>query len=206
MPAIDSQNTILRRRHPGRIAALMVVVLVVWAIAPAAMIWRYSLVDAARPMDCVIVLGAAAYHHRPSPVFEERIRHAIWLHANGFAKTIIFTGGYGVGAPYAESEVARAYAIRNGVPANAILTERISRTTLDNLRQAKQLMRDHRLATAIIVSDPLHLKRAALLADHLQMDAVTSPTPSTRFRSWSSWLRFLARETYFVHAYLYLGA
>lgn len=195
----------IRRRHRRTVAAALLFLVLAWAIAPAAMIWRHGTVDGARSSDCIIVLGAAAYHRRPSPVFEERIRHALALYRQGLADTIIFTGGYGVGAPFAESEVGRAYALRHGVPANAILTERVSRTTLDNLRQAKHLMRDHHLATAIIVSDPLHLKRAAMMASHLHMDAVTSPTPSTRFRSWSSRLRFLARETYFFHAYLYLG-
>jgi len=187
------------------IAGALVVLALLWAVAPAALIWRQGAIDGARPSDCVIVLGAAAYHHRPSPVFEERIRHAIDLYDRGMAKAIVFTGGHGTGAPFAESEVGRDYALRQGVPAQAIHVETVSRTTLENLREAQRVMQDHQLATAIIVSDPLHLKRAAMIAEQLGIDAVTSPTPTTRFRSWGSRLRFLARETWFYHRHRYLG-
>lgn len=179
--------------------------MLIWALAPAALIWHQGTRDDARPADCAIVLGAAAYHTRPSPVFEERIRHAIALYDRGLVKAIVFTGGYGTGAPHAESEVGRDYAIRHGVPADDIHIETVSRTTLENLQEARRVMQREGLRTAILVSDPLHLKRAAMMAEDLGIDAVTSPTPTSRFRSWRSRLTFLARETYFYHRYLYAG-
>jgi uncharacterized SAM-binding protein YcdF (DUF218 family) len=189
-----------------KLALLLSAVVFAWLVFPAFLILHDARIDAARPSDCIIVLGAAAYHTRPSPVFEERIRHAISLYQRGLASTIVFTGGYGAGAAHAESEVARNYAIKAGVPASAILVEAVSRTTVENLREAAALMRRHGMASAIIVSDPWHLRRAAMIARDAGIDAVTSPTPSTRFRSWHSRLSFLARETYFYHYYLLLGA
>lgn len=188
-----------RRTRPWRLLAFLAAVALVWACTPALAIWQRAHADQARPSDCIIVLGAAAYHTRPSPVFEERIRHAIDLYRAGLAPTLLFTGGYGTGAAHAESEVARDYALAHGVPATDILVETHSRTTRANLEEAAALMRRDGLRTAIIVSDPFHLERAARIADAVGIDVVTSPTPTSRFRSWRTRLGFLARETWFLH-------
>ena len=189
-----------------KIALLLLALVIAWLVFPAVLILKDARVDGARPSDCIIVLGAAAYHTRPSPVFEERIRHAVSLYRRGLAPSIVFTGGYGTGAMHAESEVARDYAIKAGVPANAILIETTSRTTIENLREAATLMRSHGMRSAIIVSDPWHLRRAAMIAKDEGIMAVTSPTPTTKFRTWRTRLTFVARETYFYHRYLLLGA
>ena len=156
--------------------------------------------DQAAPADAIIVLGAAAYDAKPSPVFEERIRHGLDLYQRGYAPTLIFTGGFGGnGARFAESQVARRYALRHDVPADAILIETVSRTTRQNLIEARGLMRSHGLHRAIIVSDPLHMARALRLCRELQIDALASSTPSTRFRSFQTRWRFLLQEVYFFH-------
>ncbi len=177
----------------------------VWLLFIATSIWSFGAQDNARKADCAIVLGAAAYHKHPSPVFKERIDHALSLYRQGFVSTIIFTGGYGTGAPFSESEVAEKYAIRQGVDANDILIEKQSRSTVDNLAQAKILMILNGLNSAIIVSDPLHLKRASIIAKHLKIAAVTSPTPTSRYRSFKAQFKFLMREVYFYHYYLLTG-
>ena len=121
----------------------------------------------------------------------------------GKAPTIIFTGGYGDGAPYAESEVGAMYAMKAGVDENAILIEKRSRSTQQNLLEAKALMNSTGLSgSAIIVSDPLHLKRAATMAKDLGITAVTSPTPTSRYRSMGKKFEFLWREIYFYNRYL----
>lgn len=195
-----------RRRKRRRLLALLIALAAAWLVAPAALIWWHGSQDQARPSDCAIVLGAAAYHTRPSPVFEERIRHAIELYRQGTVRYLLFTGGYGTGADHAEASVARDYAVRQGVPETDILIETRSRTTQENLIQAQRVMAEHALHDAIIVSDPLHLKRASMIAADLRLPAVTSPTPTSRFQSWRSRLGFLARETYYYHLYLYTGA
>ncbi|KAB7768557.1 protein sanA-like protein [Xanthomonas sp. LMG 12460] len=155
--------------------------------------------DQAAPADAIIVLGAAAYDAKPSPVFEERIRHGLDLYQRGYAPTLIFTGGFGNGARFAESQVARRYALRHGVPADAILIETVSRTTRQNLIEARRLMREHGLHRVIVVSDPLHMARALRLCQELQIDALASSTPSSRFRSFQTRWRFLLQELYFFH-------
>ncbi|MBB5878566.1 uncharacterized SAM-binding protein YcdF (DUF218 family) [Xanthomonas sp. F4] len=178
-----------------RLAAL----LGLWLLGVAIYIVWVGDRDQAAPADAIIVLGAAAYDAKPSPVFEERIRHGLDLYQRGYAPTLIFTGGFGNGARFAESQVARRYALRHDVPADAILIETVSRTTRQNLIEARRLMREHGLHRVIVVSDPLHMARALRLCEELQIDALASSTPSSRFRSFQTRWRFLLQELYFFH-------
>lgn len=186
-----------RRRLRWLLRLVMLVVL--WLGGVAAWIVHVGNRDQAGPADAIVVLGAAAYDARPSPVFTERIRHGIDLYERGHAKVLVFTGGYGDGARFSESQVARTYALRAGVPEDAILIETLSRTTWQNLARSRDLLSDHNLQRVIVVSDPLHMARALRLSRSLGIDAVGSPTPSSRFRSFRTQWRFLAREVYFFH-------
>lgn len=179
--------------------------LLAWLVAVAVWIVDFGNTDRARPSDCAIVLGAAAYGNKPSPVFAERINHAIELHRAGVVRQLLFTGGRVTAADKSESAVARSHAIAAGVPADQILTEEFSRTTVSNLREAKRVMAENGLRTAVIVSDPLHLKRAASMAESMGIDAVTSPTPSSRYRSLRAKAGFLMRELFFLHGYWLTG-
>lgn len=182
----------------------MLVLGLLWLCAVAGYIVWVGERDQAAAADVIIVLGAAAYDARPSPVFEERIRHGIDLYQRGLASRIIFTGGFGTGARFSESQVAQRYALRRGVPAQAILIETQSRTTRQNLQHAAALMGENHLRRAIIVSDPLHMARALRLARELQIDALGSSTPTSRFRSFDTRWRFLLQEVYFFHRDLLL--
>ncbi len=177
----------------------------IWLAVVAGWIAVFGGRDASRPSDCAIVLGAAAYGNKPSPVFAERINHAVELYRRGVVKHLLFTGGRVAAADKSESAVARAHALAAGVPAEAILTEEYSRTTGQNLAEAKRVMNREGLRTAVIVSDPLHLKRAASMADDLGIDAVTSPTPTSRYRSFGAKAGFLVREVFFLHGYWFTG-
>ena len=193
------------RRRILKILLWLTAALFAWFVVVGVMIWNFGGKDYSKISDCIIVLGAAAHGDKPSPVFEERIRHAIGLFQRGEASTIIFTGGYGDGASHAESEVASSYAVAEGVDKAAILTETWSRTTNQNLVEAKALMDSAGLKSAIIVSDPLHLKRASVMADDLGISAVTSPTLTSRYRSLRTKLGFLVREVYFYNHYAVTG-
>lgn len=195
-----------RRRGLGGWLWRLLLLALLWLAGVAAWIAWVGQRDQAAAADTIIVLGAAAYDARPSPVFEERIRHGLDLYRRGYAPVLLFTGGYGNGARFAESQVARRYALRHGIPESAILIEANSRTTRENLLQARQLMQEHDLHRAIVVSDPLHMARALRLSRQMGIDAVGSPTPSTRFRSVQTQWRFLLQEVYFFHRDLVLRA
>ena len=189
-----------RRRRLPRLLLWLGLLCALWLGGVAAWILWVGERDQAAPADTIIVLGAAAYDAVPSPVFKARIEHGLHLFDDGLAGTLIFTGGYGGGgARFAESQVARRYAMRQGVPETAILIESTSQTTYQNLFEARRLMQEHGLRRAIVVSDPLHMARALRLCRGLGIDALGSPTPTTRFRSFRTRWEFLAREVYFFH-------
>ncbi|HEX6063315.1 MAG TPA: YdcF family protein, partial [Longimicrobiales bacterium] len=135
-----------------------------WLIAGAIVIWATTvmliLYTGARPVirqaDAILVLGAAQYNGRPSPVFQARLDHAIGLFHNGLAKTMVFTGGVGAGDTVSEGEVARRYAIKHDVPARAILVERDGVTSAESVGAAAALMREKGLRSALVVSDSYH--------------------------------------------------
>lgn len=164
-------------------------------------VYRYpSSVDIHR-VDAVIVLGAAAWGNKPSPVFRERINHAITLYQEKWCTYIIFTGGKGFPEEPGESVIARDYAIKRGVKKESILIENSSQNTFENLFFARKVAREKGLKTFAIVSDPYHLKRASLIAKRLELDVIPAPTPSTRFVGVEKKLAFLIRETYFLLLY-----
>ncbi|WP_449468369.1 YdcF family protein [Stenotrophomonas humi] len=181
------------------------VLLLLWLLGVAAWIIWVGDRDQAAPADAIIVLGAAAYDAKPSPVFEERIRHGLDLYRQGYAPKLIFTGGFGGSrARFSESQVARRYALKQKVPAADILIETRSRTTRQNLVEARQVMAENDLHRVIVVSDPLHMARALRLSKELGIDALASSTPSTRFRSFHTSWRFLLQEVYFFHRDLFV--
>jgi uncharacterized SAM-binding protein YcdF (DUF218 family) len=185
--------------------ALLVLMLLVWLSVLTVQIVRAGSPTRDKAADVAIILGAAAYGENPSPVFEERIKHGISLYRAKAVKKLIFTGGRGRGTKTAEAIVAERYAMRNGVPSQDILTETLSQTTRQNLIHARRLMSANSLEEALIVSDPLHLKRALRMASDLEIDAYASPTPSTRYRSWRTKAGFVLRELYFYNHYLITG-
>lgn len=156
--------------------------------------WRTDVVSA----DAALVLGAAAWGDRPSPIFRERINHAIQLYNNGDVAKLVFTGGVGIKSPTAESVIAKQYAVRRGVPASDIIIEDQSRNTLTNLTNAAPILAENDIDSVILVSTPFHMRRALLIADWLDLNAYVSPTRSTQWRGSRPY--FFTRE---VAAFLY---
>ena len=152
--------------------------------------------------DAAIVLGAAAWNDKPSPVFRERINYSIWLYENNYVDKIIFTGGKGKDDKYAESEVARDYAIKNNVTPEDILIETKSKITEENLKYAYEIAMEENLNTFTIVSDPLHMKRAMLIAKTIGMESYTSPTQSSVYKTLNSQVPFFFRELFFYIGYI----
>jgi uncharacterized SAM-binding protein YcdF (DUF218 family) len=139
-------------------------------------IWDQGTRDERRAADAIVVMGAAQYDGRPSPLFAARLDHAIALYHDGVAPRIIVTGGKREGDRTTEAASARAYAIRNGVPEDAILAEDTSRTTLQSIRGVSELMDDADLGSAVFVSDPTHMLRVLRMAADSGIVAYGSPT------------------------------
>jgi uncharacterized SAM-binding protein YcdF (DUF218 family) len=165
-------------------------------------IYSFSLATSYAPADAAVVLGATVFRDRPSPVFRERINHAIDLYRQGIVKSLIFTGGLAGNDRLAESEAAREYAIAQGVPAEHIFIETESYSTCRNLLGAKRIIEEHGMDQVLIVSDPLHMRRTMWLAEQVGIQGLSSPTPTSRYRSLDRKAVFLLREVYSYGAYL----
>ena len=186
------------------------ILLLVLAILLAGFVWSMlsialypALLDQKNPMpekikaDAAIVLGASVWKDKPSPVFAERIKHGIRLYKNGQVDYLIFTGGLSEGDILSESAAARQYAIDQGIPAEKILIEEVSTNTHQNLVQACKLMQARQLHNVMIVSDPLHMKRAMTMANELHLNAIPASTPTSRYISWRAKGQSLLYESFF---------
>ena len=142
-------------------------------------VWVEGQRDDRQPADAIVVMGAAQYDGRPSPVFAARIDHAIELFHAGVAPRLVVTGGKQEGDRTTEAATARAYAIGRGVPASAILAEDRSRTTLESIHAIRTLMREHELQSAVFVSDRPHMLRVLRMAADDGITAYGSPTTTS---------------------------
>ena len=149
--------------------------LAAWAVSLfAVLVWGRR--DLARPADAIVVLGAAQYAGRPSPVLRARLDHAVSLWKDGMAEYLVLTGGRGTGDTTSEAAVGRRYAVREGVADSAILLESEGRTTDASLQAVARILHDRGLGQAILVSDPFHMLRLQILARRYGMEALPSPT------------------------------
>ncbi|HST60693.1 MAG TPA: YdcF family protein [Longimicrobium sp.] len=192
----------VRRRAPlpvrivRGLIKLGLVMLAGWALCVAAIhLWGRR--SETPRSDAIVVLGAAQYDGRPSPVLKARLDHAVSLYERGVAPVIIMTGGQAPGDTVSEAVVSRRYAVRQGVPAAAILTERGGMTTVESMKSVGRLMRSREMDTAVLVSDPFHMLRLKLLARQVGFRGYTSPTrtsPISRNRSQER--KHLIRESF----------
>jgi uncharacterized SAM-binding protein YcdF (DUF218 family) len=156
----------------------LIAVIAAWtASAIAVVVWGSR--DRARASDAIVVLGAAQYVGRPSPVLRARLDHALDLWQRGLAPKLIVTGGMGVGDTTSEAAVGRNYALQHGVPDTAILMENEGRTTRESLAAVSVIMRARQMHSAILVSDPFHMLRLRVLSTQYGVDAYTSPTKTS---------------------------
>jgi uncharacterized SAM-binding protein YcdF (DUF218 family) len=162
-----------------RILTVMVVsAFALWLISAAAVvIWSYR--DEARPAQAIVVLGAAQYAGKPSPVLKARLDHALDLWNRHLATLLILTGGTGSGDTTSEAAVGRSYAKKHGVPDSAILVESEGRTTSASMRAVAGMLEVRGLQSALLVSDPFHMLRLRILARRFGFTPYTSPTQTS---------------------------
>jgi len=167
----------VNKGHTIRLVFVSIVgaLLILWAgWMVAVLVW--SRLDQARPAESIVVLGAAQYDGRPSPVLRARLDHAIDLWNRHFARIVILTGGTGTGDTTSEAAVSRAYVRRHGIPEGVILLEKEGRTTRESMIAVAKILSDRGMKSAILVSDPFHMLRLWILSRHLGFIAYTSPT------------------------------
>jgi uncharacterized SAM-binding protein YcdF (DUF218 family) len=180
-------------------------------LAAAAIVYGWSLYrnirnlaaqDDAHSADVIVILGAAQYNGHPSPVLKARLDHALDLYNQGYARTIMTTGSYGLDPNFSEAHVGTEYLKQQGVEPGSIITEQGSGTTRDSIRAAVAVMQANRWKSVLVVSDGFHMYRVKRMLNDAGVIAYTSPDPDSPIendatqRYWHS-----LREILLVFAY-----
>lgn len=192
------------RRHPVLLAvAAVALVLLLGLVATGVAVWRAAHTDDASRVDhadVILVLGAAQYDGRPSPVFEGRLRHASLLYEAGRANMIVVLGGSAPGDRTSEAEAGRDWLLAEDIPSDAVVASPVGSTTYESLEAAAGWMQAHDLSSAFLVSDPWHNLRVKRMAADLGIQGYASATWQSAARTEGTRFGGYARETF---AYLY---
>jgi len=151
--------------------------------------------DQRRPVDAIVVLGAAHYNGRPSPVLLGRLEHALALYRQGLAPSILVTGGTHPGDTESEAAVQRRFLLQHAVPDSAVIALDEGATTQATMTAVASWLRERRLKSTLLVSDGFHLARLRLEAGRRGINGFTTPAPGSPIRRGSrdEW-GFLIRE------------
>jgi uncharacterized SAM-binding protein YcdF (DUF218 family) len=161
------------------VALLLAVAVLGYLVHVAAQIQKVSTVDEEHAADAIVVLGAAEYRGRPSPVLEARLNHALYLYLKQLAPRIITTGGAGGDPVFTEGTVAREYLTHRGVPAEVVVVENEGSTTARSIMAVAEIMRRMNMKSAIVVSDGYHIYRVKKMLEASGISVYGSPRPST---------------------------
>jgi uncharacterized SAM-binding protein YcdF (DUF218 family) len=181
-----------------------IIILFCFLIYTGLSVYLFSLENNESKSDAAIVLGAAAWNGKPSPVLKERVNHAIDLYKDKKVDYLIFTGGTAPGEVKSEARTSMEYAIEQGVKAEDIIIEEKSMVTKENLKYAIEEVnkQNYHFEKYILVSDPLHMKRSVLLAKDLDIEVQSSPTQTSAYRSMETKLPFFLKEWMFYTGYI----
>jgi uncharacterized SAM-binding protein YcdF (DUF218 family) len=164
-----------------RIAIAVAAALLAGQIAYLAVqVARESSRDDAQPADVILVLGAAEYRGRPSPVFKARLDHALALYEKQLAPRIMTTGGAGGDPVFTEGAVGRTYLVSHGVPSEAIIAETESESTLESTAMAGEIMNRMGLRSVIAVTDGYHIYRVKKMLESRGLKVYGSPRKDLR--------------------------
>jgi uncharacterized SAM-binding protein YcdF (DUF218 family) len=174
-----------------RVCLAMVAIVVVYFSVTFVQVWMAARRDGARPSQAIIVLGAAQYNGRPSPVLAARLDHAIDLYREKIEPVIVVTGGRQPGDQYTEAGASADYLHQHGVPDDAILRETTGRTSWESLQAAARFLTSRHLQRVVLVSDPYHSERISAIAHEVGLAAVTSPTRTSPIKGVAALKRML---------------
>jgi len=177
------------KRAIGTVAVMAVVAFAIAVVYVSAEVARQAKVDEARSADVILVLGAAEYRGRPSPVLRARLDHALELYQRGLAPHILTTGGAGGDPVYTEGGVGQLYLVTRGVPSEAIIVEREGESTVYSIAAAAEIMRRMGLKSCIVVSDGYHIFRVKKMLESRGITAYGSPWSTHSADHWRErWL------------------
>lgn len=192
-------------RTVGRYAAGGVLVMTLIAVGFVVRIIQVGHLDQRTPADALVVLGAAQYNGTPSPVFKARLDHAAELYRQQVAPRVITIGGNQPGDAFTEGAAGRAYLAAAGVPESALVGIGEGDDTLVSLRAAAVLLTAHGWNSVVLVTDPWHSARAAMMARDLGLAVQTSPVTSGPAVRGGVEARYVLREMFGIVFYRFTG-
>lgn len=168
-----------RSRFVGFLVTLMLLAVVAVVLLPVYAGWRVfnaGNVDDRRATDAIVVLGAAQYNGKPSPVLAARLDHAKVLYNQAVAPRIVTVGGKQPADRFTEAGAGLSYLTRHGVPAADVSPVAAGRDTKQSLVAVAKMAKREGWRSVTLVSDPAHMARVEAIADHLGFDTHLSPT------------------------------
>lgn len=183
----------------GLVSLVLLAVVVAYVGGTFVQVWQASGRDGARPAQAIVVMGAAQYDGRPSPVLKNRLDHALDLYDDGLAPMIVVTGGRQEGDRFTEATSGYNYLRTQGVPDEDIRREVQGATTYESLTAVARFLATEGIDDVVVVSGPAHAKRLAEVARAVGLDAAVSPS------SGRPSIRTMARETFAVSVGRILG-
>lgn len=187
-----------------KVTSVVVVAAALYLAVTFVQVWQASGRDEARDVQAIVVLGAAQYDGRPSPVLRARLDHAADLYGRGLAEQVVVTGGKQAGDRVTEATVSAEYLARHGVPEADILREVHGRSSWQQLAAAAAFLKSRNVTRVLLVSDGFHAARIAAIADELGLEGYTSPAPGSPIAG-AEKLPYLGKETLAVAAGRLLG-
>jgi uncharacterized SAM-binding protein YcdF (DUF218 family) len=157
-------------------------------------VWVASRRDQARPVQAIVVLGAAQYNGRPSPVLKARLDHAYQLWKQHLSDKIVVTGGKQAGDRVTEATASANYLATLGVPDSDVLREVSGRNSWQSLASAAAFLKAQHRITILLVSDGFHNERISLMADELGLKPYVSPTRTSPIHGLDN-LAYFGKET-----------
>lgn len=179
-----------------KLVALLIVAVLAYPAWLAFRVWDQSHHDEVHSADAIVVLGAAQYNGRPSPVLKARLDQGLYLYNEGLADTVIVTGGKREGDRFTEAQAAHMYLESEGIPAENILEEEEGSTTYESLEHVAEIAEEQQIDSLLLVSDPMHSERIKRMAHDLGFEeAYTSPASYVALnRSRETKLKEIVRE------------
>lgn len=183
-------------RLAKRLVLLVILAVLAYPAWLAYRVWDQSRQDEVHSADAIVVLGAAQYNGKPSPVLKARLDQATYLFEEGLSDTLIVTGGKREGDTYTEAQASHMYLEEQGIPAEQILEEEEGRTTLESLVKVRDIAEERDIDSVLLVSDPMHSERIKRMASDLGFEeAYASPASYVNLnRSRATKLKEIVRE------------
>jgi uncharacterized SAM-binding protein YcdF (DUF218 family) len=166
------------------------VLVVAYLLFTFAQVWHATSWEADHSADAVVVLGAAQYNGRPSPVLQGRLDHALAVWRSHRAGVIVLTGYKKSGDTFTEAYSGFQYLRRKGVPERDLIVVDTGTNTWESVAATERVIRKRSIRSVILVSDPYHSFRLVGVAEEVGMSDVQVSSTGQR-----AGLGQLVRET-----------